>query len=95
MLENKQVKVYNYIKQPSRREQMLKKIMEIISKYVEVPAGSYSEETNIFDLGVDSLRMLRIIMDVEEAFGVRFEDEEIVDIRTANDIEKNILDKFE
>ncbi len=74
---------------------MLKKIMEIISNYVEVPSGSYTEETNIFDLGVDSLRMLKIIMDVEEAFGVRFEDEEIVDIRTASDIEKNILDKFE
>jgi acyl carrier protein len=74
---------------------MLKKIMEIISKYAEVPSSSYNEETNIFDLGVDSLRMLQIIMDVEEAFSVRFEDEEIVDIRTASDIEKNILSKFE
>ena len=34
-------------------------------------------------------------MDVEEAFSVRFEDEDIVDIRTASDIEKNILSKFE
>ena len=74
---------------------MLRKIMQIISKYVEVPAGSYCEETNIFDLGVDSLRMLMIIMNVEEAFGVKFADEDIVDIRTASDIEKNVLSKFE
>jgi acyl carrier protein len=74
---------------------MTDRILSIISRYVDVPRESYSEETNIFDLGVDSLRMLQIILDIEEAFGVKFEDSEIVEIRTANDIEKNISTKFE
>ena len=39
--------------------------------------------------------MLQIILDVEEAFSVKFEDSEIVEIRTATDIEKNISTKFE
>ena len=37
---------------------------------------------------------LKIIMDIEGAFGVRFNDEEIVEIRTPKDIENAILAKF-
>lgn len=74
---------------------MLERILGIIARYVDVPRESFNEETNIFDLGVDSLRMLQIILDIEEAFGVSFPDNEIVDFRTASDIEKNILEKFE
>ena len=44
---------------------MINRILEIISRYVEAPRASYNEDTNIFDLGVDSLRMLQIVMDVE------------------------------
>ncbi len=72
---------------------MLNRILNIISDYVDVPRESYNEDTNIFDLGVDSLRMLKIIMDVEAFYNVRFEDKEIVDIRCASDVEKFILEK--
>ncbi len=73
---------------------MLNRILSIISSYVDVPIESYNEDTNIFDLGVDSLRMLKIIMEIEDCYSIKFEDEEIVDIRTASDIEKNILEKI-
>lgn len=72
---------------------MINRILTIISDYIEVPQGSYNEDTNIFDLGVDSLRMLKIIMDIEAFYNVSFEDKEIVDIRCASDIEKIILEK--
>lgn len=74
---------------------MIKKILDIISAYVEAPRDSFDENTAIFDLGVDSLRMLKIIIDVEEMFGVRFEDNEIVDIKTAYDIENFVLEKIQ
>lgn len=72
---------------------MINRILEIISRYVEAPRASYNEDTNIFDLGADSLRMLQIVMDVEAFYLVKFEDKDIVDIRCASDIEKIILEK--
>ncbi len=73
---------------------MLERILNIIASYVDVPRESFSEDTNIFDLGVDSLRMLKIIMETEDIYNVKFDDKEIVDIRTATDIENFILEKI-
>jgi len=69
---------------------MIKKILEIVSAYVDAPNGTYDENTNFIDLGIDSLRMLKIIIDVEKLFRVRFEDYEIADIKNALDIENFI-----
>ena len=73
---------------------MINRIINIVSQYVDAPKETISGEANIFDLGVDSLRMLKIIMEIEEIYNVKFEDKEIVDIRSAFDIEKNILEKI-
>ena len=73
---------------------MIKRIIDVISAYVDLPINQISEESNVFDLGVDSLRMLKIIMEIEEIYGVRFDDKEIVDLRCAFDIEKIILEKI-
>lgn len=73
---------------------MLEKILNIIAGYVDVPRESYNEDTNIFDLGIDSLRMLKIIIEIENIYNVKFEDREIVDLRSASDIEKIILEKI-
>ena len=72
---------------------MINRILSIISDYVDVPKESYNEDTNIFDLGADSLRMLRIIMEVESFYNIKIENDEIVDIKCASDIEKIILEK--
>lgn len=74
---------------------MIKRILEIISVYVDMPSNSYDENTNFIDLGIDSLRMIKIIIDIEEAFGVSFEDSEIVDIKNALDIENFISQKLQ
>ena len=73
---------------------MIKKILDVISGYVDIPKNSYDENTNLFDIGIDSLRMLRIIIDIEDIFGVKFEDNEIVDIKSALDIENFISQKL-
>ena len=39
---------------------MINRILDIISNYVDTPKESYNEDSNVFDLGVDSLRMLRM-----------------------------------
>lgn len=73
---------------------MLEKIIETIALYAKIDVKLLSPETNILDLDIDSLCVLKIIMDLENSFGIRFEDEEIVEIRTAKDIEEAILKKY-
>ncbi len=93
MLEKNLTKVYNYTIKICEVI-MLERILNIIVGYVDVPRESFNEDTNIFDLGIDSLRMLKIIMDVEDIYNIKFDDKEIVDIRSASDIEKIILEKI-
>ncbi len=73
---------------------MLEKIIDTIAMHAKIDRAFINEQSNILDFDIDSLCMLKIIMDLESAFGVRFNDEEIVEIRTAKDIEAAILDKF-
>ncbi|MGM9646252.1 MAG: acyl carrier protein [Eubacteriales bacterium] len=72
---------------------MLEKIKEIVSDFSKVDKEKITEDTNIADLGVDSLTMLKIIMELEHVFNIHFEDEEIVESRTVADLEENILKK--
>ena len=73
---------------------MLERIIETIALHAKLDSSLITEETNILDLDIDSLCVLKIIMDLEGAFGVRFNDEEIVEIRTAKDIENTIISKY-
>lgn len=72
---------------------MLEKIKEIVSDFSKIDKEKITEDTNIADLGVDSLTMLKIIMELEHVFNIHFEDEEIVESRTVADLEENILKK--
>lgn len=73
---------------------MIEKILQTIATYAKIDIKLLTPETNILELDVDSLCILKIIMDIEGIFNVRFDDEEIVEIRTAKDIENAILKKF-
>ena len=73
---------------------MLDKILDIISKFAKIDASLINGDTNILELDVDSLTILKIVMDVEQTFSIRFDDEEIVDVRTARDIENIVINKI-
>ena len=75
--------------------QMIDKIIDTIASYAKVDPALIEEDTNILDFDIDSLCILNIIMEVERTFGVRFNDEEIVEIRTPKDIEKSIFAKYQ
>lgn len=93
-IANAIIYVYNEITTYVEGFIMLSRIIETIANYAKIDIKEISEETNILDLDVDSLCILKIIMDIESAYGVRFDDEEIVEIRTAKDIEQSILKKY-
>ena len=65
---------------------MLDKIKEIVAGFMGICVADISKEKNFLDMGMDSLTLLKIVMDTENLFGVRFENEEIVEIRTIMDI---------
>lgn len=73
---------------------MLEKILEIVSERTEIPLSAINCDTNLLELDIDSLDIINIVMDVEYSFNVRFEDEEIVDLRTPSDIEEIVRKKF-
>ena len=73
---------------------MLEKILEIVSERTDIPLSSINGNTNLLELDIDSLDIINIVMDVEYSFNVRFEDEEIVDLRTPSDIEEIVRKKF-
>lgn len=70
---------------------MLEKIIEILAKYSEVDKSQINRDSSLaVDLGLTSLDVLRIVMDLEEEFGVEFDEDEIADLITISDLEEYI-----
>ena len=69
----------------------LKKIQDIISKYLDIDADSITEESSFKDMAVDSLDMVEIVMEIEDTFHIAIEETE--EIQTVGDIIKLIQEK--
>lgn len=73
---------------------MIEKILEIASARTGIPQSAIGAETNLLELDIDSLDIINIIMDVEYCFNVKIEDDEIVEVRTPNDILELVMKRF-
>jgi len=73
---------------------MIEKIIEIVASRTELPIVAITADTNLLELDIDSLDIINIIMDVEYCFNVKIDDDEIVELRTPNDIQATVLKKF-
>lgn len=62
---------------------LVEKVKSIITKQLGLEAGEIGLSTSFEDLGVDSLDLFRIVIELEEEFGIQIEDPEI--IRTVED----------
>ena len=63
------------------------KVIDIIMEQLEVTKEECVPEASfIDDLGADSLDIVELIMEMEEAFGVEIADEELEKIRTVQDV---------
>ncbi len=49
-------------------------------------------DSNLRDLGIDSLDVVDLIMDLEEELGIEFSDEELMSIHTMKDV-CDLIDK--
>jgi acyl carrier protein len=69
------------------RNEMQKKIMDIIANQLGVDKEMVTPEANVVDdLGADSLDVVELVMALEEAFDLEIPDEEAEKIRTVKDI---------
>jgi acyl carrier protein len=69
------------------RNEMQKKVVDIIANQLGVDKELVSPEANVVDdLGADSLDVVELVMALEEAFDLEIPDEEAEKIRTVKDI---------
>ncbi len=67
-------------------EKMLEQIREIVCEFVNVDPTSITPETNIrTDLGLNSLELVNLAVEIEEAFDVEIPDREATDLATVAD----------
>ncbi|MBA3709171.1 MAG: acyl carrier protein [Planctomycetes bacterium] len=68
------------------------KVIEIIADRLSRDKATITEASNVVaDLGADSLDIAEIMMDLEDAFGVKLEEDQ--DLKTIGDIVKYIEGK--
>ncbi len=50
-----------------------------------------TKESNLRDLGIDSLDLVDLVFELEEEIGVQFDDDELLQIKTIQDL-MNLID---
>ncbi|MEI6399439.1 MAG: acyl carrier protein [Pseudomonadota bacterium] len=70
------------------------KINNVMMTMFELPEDKIKPEAQLFtDLGLDSLDAIDLMMKVQDDFGVRLSNEELMSLRTLDDIH-NLARKF-
>lgn len=72
---------------------VFEKIKNIIVEQLDLEEGEVSLETSFEDLGVDSLDLFQIIIEIEEEFDIQVEEAE--KIKTIQDAVKYVESKIE
>ena len=69
------------------------KLKEILAEQLGADEDSITAQTTIDDLGADSLDLVEAVMNIEEAFGVNIDDDEIENLKTVGDFLDYIANK--
>ncbi len=60
------------------------KLKEIIAKTSKVK--TITPETNLKDLGLDSLDLAEVLMEIEEELNIQLEEDEMINLKTVQDV---------
>ena len=66
------------------------KLSAIVSK--KIKTTNVPLESSLTDLGLDSLDKAEIMIEIEDAFGFEFDEEEMFDVKTVQDL-LNLINK--
>lgn len=76
----------------SRREQIYKEVIRILSADLEVSAEDIATDTDLnTELPFDSLQLYEFVIDLEEAFNIKLPDEMLDQMKTVDDIVSLIM----
>ncbi len=62
-------------------KERLEKIFKKVSKKTDIDSQS-----SLKDLGLDSLDVVEVLMEIEEEFNIKFEDEEMTSLKIVQDL---------
>lgn len=73
-------------------EQTLKRLCEIIADELSVDESEINETSRIsVDLDVNSLELLNVVMAIEEAFNMTFDEDKLKKLKTVGDFANYIV----
>ena len=77
------------------RDEVKKKLIEIVIDKLECEASEIKEDTRLSDLGADSLDEVELLMEVEKEFHIYIKDEEADKVITCGDAFELVCKKVE
>lgn len=74
---------------------MEEKIIEFLTEKLSIPKDEIKNDAILTDIGVDSVRLLSVLLDFEKEFGVKINDRDIESLTTAGDLIRMVSEKKE
>jgi acyl carrier protein len=62
------------------------RVRALIARYLKIAPETIGEDSNLEELGLDSLGALELVFEIEAEFGVKVPDERIPEFRTVSAI---------
>ena len=72
--------------------EVVQTVFDHVQRIAKERAGNLTLDTNIVELGLDSLERMEIVSSLEEAFGARFPEQVLPTIETCREVTEAILD---
>lgn len=73
---------------------MIEKIKEILARYAEVGIDKINDESRLVgDLGLDSMDLVDLVIDLEDEFRVEINDRDLWNIQTFSDIKTYLSER--
>ena len=66
------------------------KVIATLASVKRVPAGDIKLDTNLQDMGIDSLDVFTLLFELENAFKISIPDDDVRSLRTVNDVVEGI-----
>jgi acyl carrier protein len=77
------------------RNEVMQKVREHLAGELDVDAEAISDSTRFRDdLDADSLDLYELVMELEDAYGIRMPEEEAAEIETVGDAVDFVLDRL-
>jgi len=66
------------------------KVIATLASVKRIPAESITLETNLQEMGIDSLDVFSLLFELENAFQISIPDDDVRSIKTVNDIVEGV-----